>query len=756
MRLTLRTMLAYLDNVLEPADAELLGKKINESDFASGLVQRVKGAMRKLRMDAPKIDGKGMGNDANTVSDYLDSSLPQDRVSDFERVCLESDKHLCEVAACHQILTLVLGKPADVSPELRDKIYALADPTSKTDAKPAAQAATMTLADAKTVVPPPVRSPNGQPAVLAGSPEVPEYLRGGNRASIWPIVFLAAAAAVMGLITLGLLSRFGGAEMVARIFRGKPPVAMTDTPDAAPAAITESPAASSSEKSTSPVVDSAAATVSNPLPDSATADVAPTSRATSPDAAPSASPPASPPVAVTEVPASDPPGPAASPTPALPPPLQIEPPGPAVAAATPVRPAPTAPAAAPPAAKDSMDVGRYTSDSQILATLDPDAGLWYAKQPLTVLSAGERLIALPPFRPQIALPSSVQVTFAGEGSVLMEAPSENGVPRMTVEYGRLLVLTGGAAGAQIELDLAGVQGVATLVDADSAMAIKVSRWLPQGLDPEVAGGMPVVEIFNTHGRITWRETGHEKVEIPTHFVRIYVGIDTPENQGPYATPEWIDSRGMVLVDRDAAVRLERMIDPAKPLNLWLQEMTQDRRIDVRMLAARCLAYLNEFEPIIRELSDTRQSAYWFAEIEALRHALSRSPETAAAVREALARLRSADAKELYRLLWSYSQEQLDRGDDFKLVKLLEHDQLDIRVLTFWNLFSITGAQEFYRPEKSPQQPQMRTAIQNWKERLAKRQIAYKYPPSPVENYKPLAAPAAEVRPGSPGVPPRDR
>ena len=113
MRLTLRTMLAYLDNVLEPADAELLGKKINESDFASGLVQRVKGVMRKLRMEAPKVDGKGMGNDANTVSDYLDSSLPQDRVSDFERVCLESDKHLCEVAACHQVLTIVLGKPAE-------------------------------------------------------------------------------------------------------------------------------------------------------------------------------------------------------------------------------------------------------------------------------------------------------------------------------------------------------------------------------------------------------------------------------------------------------------------------------------------------------------------------------------------------------------------------------------------------------------------------------------------------------------------
>ena len=121
-------MLAYMDNVLDPADAQVLGAKIDESDFATGLLQGVQGVLKKLRMDAPKLDGKGMGNDANTVAEYLDSALPQDRVGEFERVCLESDKHLCEVAACHQILTLVLGKPADVPETLRERVYALGDP----------------------------------------------------------------------------------------------------------------------------------------------------------------------------------------------------------------------------------------------------------------------------------------------------------------------------------------------------------------------------------------------------------------------------------------------------------------------------------------------------------------------------------------------------------------------------------------------------------------------------------------------------
>src|SRR5262245_30779224 len=192
MRLTLRTMLAYLDEVLDPADAEALGKKIEESDFASGLVQRIRGVMKKLRMDAPKLDGKGMGNDANTVSEYLDSALTQDRVAEFERVCLESDKHLCEVASCHQILTLVLGKPADVPASLRERIYALGNPD-----RLAAQASVAPAHEAKPTVPPPVPGDNGHAAAHAGSAraaaapiverprplEVPDYLRAGREPS---------------------------------------------------------------------------------------------------------------------------------------------------------------------------------------------------------------------------------------------------------------------------------------------------------------------------------------------------------------------------------------------------------------------------------------------------------------------------------------------------------------------------------------------------------------------------------------------
>ena len=748
MRLTLRTMLAYLDDVLDPADAQILGQKIHESDFAAGLVERIRGVMKKLRMDAPKLDGKGMGNDANTVSEYLDSALTQDRVAEFERVCLESDKHLCEVASCHQILTLVLGKPADVSESLRERIYALGNPDRLAAHAPAAHAH-----EATPAAPPPVPGDNGRAAAAhaagaraATAPiverprplEVPDYLRASREPSLLPLVAMTAAAV---LISVGIL---WGTGALGGLFGSRKPLAMTtdDTEN------TEAPK------------DNGAVVV---LPETKNGKTSPTDIAATPaDAAPATTTNAT--AAATE-PSAVPAQPvAAEPNIAATVPATIIPPAPTTpdvepstkATTIPAEPAPAVAAApglpkiganaveASPAKPRPLEVGRYTSDGEFFATVDANDNLWYAKQPQEILTAGERLVVLPPYRPQIALPSTVQLAFAGEGAVKMNEPDENRVPHVSIEHGRFLATTAGQGGVQVRLDLAGISGLLTLVDADSKLAIKVARWVPPGIDPELAdAGLVVVEMYNENGRAVW-QPGESKVEIPAKFVHVYVGNDPPETHGPFYPPDWIDKKSIKPIDREAASSLEKLINFERPLNLSLLEAMKDRRVEVRSLAARCLSAIGEFEPILRELNDANQYSFWPSEFDAVRQALARSPETAVKIRETLGLLRAADAKELYRLLWGYSDEQLARGDSAQLVKYLEHDQLDVRVLAYNNLVAITGVWGSYYPQRSP--AQMKTAIQNWRDRKDKGQIAYKIPPSPLDTYKPIV-PAA----GAPGA-----
>ncbi len=125
MRLTLRTLLAYLDDTLEPSEIKQIGQKVAESDAAQELIARLKQVTRRRRLTTPPDTAKGEPFDPNTVAAYLDNELPSEQVAELEKICLESDVHLAEVAACHQILTLVLGEPALVPPTAKERMYGL-------------------------------------------------------------------------------------------------------------------------------------------------------------------------------------------------------------------------------------------------------------------------------------------------------------------------------------------------------------------------------------------------------------------------------------------------------------------------------------------------------------------------------------------------------------------------------------------------------------------------------------------------------
>jgi hypothetical protein len=125
MRLTLRTLLAYLDDTLDPEEAKNIGHKVAESDTAQELIARIKQVTRRRRLTVPPATGPGSKLDANTIAEYLDNVLTGDQPAELEEVCLNSDVHLAEMAACHQILALVVGEQALVPPTARQRMYGL-------------------------------------------------------------------------------------------------------------------------------------------------------------------------------------------------------------------------------------------------------------------------------------------------------------------------------------------------------------------------------------------------------------------------------------------------------------------------------------------------------------------------------------------------------------------------------------------------------------------------------------------------------
>lgn len=104
MRLTLRTLLAWVDGVLEAEDHHSLGKRISDSQTASGVAKRIALVAGRRDLGAPEVSAWGSPDDANVVAAYIDNSLCPNEIDDFERRCLQTEVLLAEVADCHGAL----------------------------------------------------------------------------------------------------------------------------------------------------------------------------------------------------------------------------------------------------------------------------------------------------------------------------------------------------------------------------------------------------------------------------------------------------------------------------------------------------------------------------------------------------------------------------------------------------------------------------------------------------------------------------
>ncbi len=750
MRLTLRTMLAYLDGNLEPDDTEDIGKKIEESEFATTLVHRTRDCMRRLRLGVPALFGRGLAADPNTVAEYLEYELSDERVPEFEKICLESDVHLAEVASCHQILTLVLREPAEIDPAARQRMYRLAAhvdaPPVQSDAVGVASAAAGSTLATGAKSPPPV----AQVGLRRARPEVPEYLR-ESRSRFWPV---AATLLVAALLTFGGLMAFIGPaqlrESVTALVQApdNEAGAQEDAEAAGQAEVAEKPPAADDAASTrdaedptapaSAEADQASPTKTSGAPDNDSRQSVPPDRAIDDaDAAPVPEP--------RDLAEADQTGNKTSATARSRPtnPLRT-PPTPASADVPPEEKpraaATTSPDETPdkPAGEDAVSdrdgakgagFGRYTSKHEtskheVLLQFDPESSDWIRLPDMWPLSKGDQLQSLPSFRPAITLSSGMTIRADGPARFDLIGWSDQGVPIVAVVYGRFSMATAGKAGNSLQLKFGEQQTQLTFVDADSTLTLEARRELPPGKDPEMDPVPLTVHLYATSGLIRIRE-GETPIELqaPAHRILFATNAEQPADN---EFPKWVTSDVTSEVDRLATTTLEPLLPPEKSVGLTLKELADGqrsvgRRREVRSLAIRSLSCLGEFEACVGALNDVKEKQFWPAAIDDLRLAVARSPETAAQVRAALEKQRNADAAALYRMLWGYSADDLKNGADRDLVEGLDKESLDLRVLSFWNLQNIMGSGNHgYRPEDLA--AKRRTPLNAWKEKLRQGKI----------------------------------
>jgi len=773
MRLTLRTLLAYLDDILEPSHAREIGKKISESGYASSLVEHIREVMRKRRLGAPEPSGPGIGLDPNSVAEYLDNTLSPEEVADIEKICLESDLHLAEVAACHQILTIVLGEPVDVPERTRERMYVLGEerqnrPAPKDDRRNGEPRQPVPSVTGST-------QPRPEPEKPRAYEGVPDYLR---PTPVWRRVGPIVAGLVIGGVWLTMIwsspslirpkSNTGSetdgqladasasdaddpaATIADGILNGtqtgvpensEPEISSNETPPNNLAATRENspsirdldgfdppPPADAPETAVVPETEPGSTTNS-----SETNNAVAGTRSAAPESATPAAPKpgtvgttTTPAATATTIPRTSEPTTVAA----------VTPPGtrpsPANAASETVPSTPQldeAAAAEKPQYQAAPEI-MYASRDGVFLIRTTDG--WRTMPRRSMVRTGDTLAAPEPFSTTLDVTSlgmTIEV-FAGTALEIVGSSDEARlVLRLT--QGRLAFQNRSITDPENPTIVSVLIGDEvfhlTFSSENSVCGVEVVPTEPQKFEQPPVADQFVGNLFVGRGAVNASvgTPGGRLLAAPAWLPLTVSVREQMEKAGEdvpiLPVPEWLDldADRMSPAQRRYAVRFEKELDPEVPIHLSIPAAVESQVPDIATLAVRCLAVTGLSEQLVEALARVEFTEARDAAIQAIRQWLPRDPKNAAALRQALEKNFPPDEVDpVYRLLWGYDEmDARNEATSRILIDWLQSDSEVIRQLAYFHIYRLTGQRHDYRPNLP--EDQRRVAMKRWESHLEK-------------------------------------
>jgi len=733
MRLTLRSLLGYLDDILEPSQTREMGEKIKESSRASKLVTRIKDVLRRRRITAPTLSGPGSAPDPNVVAEYLDNTLPAGKIEDLEAICLGSDVHLAEVGASHQILSIVLGEPVDVSPELRERMYALGSVQAAATAGTKATAETAKTNGA-------AQSPGS--TSTPAKHELPEYLRPRSAwKNLVPVIILLTCAAIwVGLIyndpdrnwsfSSGTAETNEANGEVDRsvVESGKPAGARSVDPST----ILKPTGESQNQKVGGGTTTPETMTPQTPAQPSES-DINPPA----PDDLPETSTPADMPEGTAVATVTPPVGPDA-PMPATVPPKEAE-----AEAEAPM------PGNVPAVVATKFPQMMYQATDGVLLINSAD-NAWQVLPRRSLLHADDEVAVPSPFDATLNVGEDLQLILRGTAPVTLarDAASAGGGTRVRlfstemslfgVELPRgQVVLTRGVNNVDeattLTLRLAGDDYMLTLDEPGTVCGIEVI--------PQLSHGLPEREqLIRFDGRLAVR-SGKVTISIPsgeTVMLDSSSGLlfvnGQPSRQVNELTPvpEWVNTEAIEhpVFARTYIHQFEESFSPDRPVNASIPALLDDRNPRMAELTAQTLSLTGNYRGMLRGLSSSHEEAR-IASIIGILTWIRQQPENGGLLQEEVARTRrEKEADIVTRLVWGFTPDDAQSPiASAELIDWLSDEDIGIREFAFYHIRQMTNRTYSYRPLNPLSQRS--AAVSRWKDHLRKTGALVEPLPQPI-------------------------